>query len=78
MYNYNIVICLLQLKNNLTMSVDVFVLRDELQTYKRNTKLIPGKEDFMKLTTLSPQELFAIPLFAAYHCALYVCPSDLP
>ncbi|XP_053396044.1 intermembrane lipid transfer protein VPS13A-like isoform X3 [Mercenaria mercenaria] len=68
----------LQLKNNLTMSVDVFVLKDEVQTYKRNTKLVPVKEDFMKLTTLSPQELFAIPLFAAYHCALYICPTDLP
>ncbi|KAL4233205.1 hypothetical protein ACF0H5_007889 [Mactra antiquata] len=68
----------LQLKNNLTMSVDVLVLKEELQTYRRNAKIIPEKDDFMKLTTLAPQQLFAIPLFAAYHCALYICPTELP
>lgn len=60
------------------MPVDVLVLREELQTYRRNAKIIPEEDDFMKLTTLAPQELFAIPLFAAYHCALYICPSELP
>jgi len=59
------------------MTVDVLILNEELENYKRARK--PGKapEDFTKLTTLAPDATFAIPLFAAYHCALYICPTGL-
>ena len=66
-----------QLKNSLTMAVDLYVKKKELQTFKRSNKSIAA-EEFTKLGTVEPNSSYNIPLYAAYHCAIYVCPTGLP
>ena len=66
-----------QLKNSLTMAVDLFVKKTELHTFKRNNKSAAA-EEFTKLGTVEPRSMYQVPLYAAYHCAIYVCPTGLP
>ena len=60
----------------MTIGVDVYVKKRELQTFKRTNKTVTP-EEFTKLGTVDPNSSYTIPLYAAYHCAIYVCPTGL-
>ncbi len=65
-----------QLRNHLTVPVDVFCDTEELHKYNSNN-LGQQMGAFTHLTRVEPNNTYDIPLFVAYHCKLYVSPSDL-
>ncbi|XP_052241928.1 intermembrane lipid transfer protein VPS13A-like isoform X2 [Dreissena polymorpha] len=64
----------LQLRNHLTIPLDVFVKSSELRKY---ASVPSDADDFVRLATLFPGELYTIPLFPAFHCGLFIAPKDL-
>ena len=65
-----------QLKNNLTLAVDVWCKTEDLKKY-RAMESLAGTAEFSKLTTVAAHEVYYLPLFVAFHCKLYIAPSDL-
>ncbi|XP_052807431.1 intermembrane lipid transfer protein VPS13A-like isoform X2 [Mya arenaria] len=67
----------LQVWNSLTTAVDVLVRVADLSRFPvSNLRPIPGDE-FVKLGTVAPDDVFPVPLFPAFHCALFIAPSEL-
>ncbi|BFZ09736.1 hypothetical protein BsWGS_12775 [Bradybaena similaris] len=66
----------LKLENHLTMSIDVYCRTEDLKKFKA-TQILATLDKFSKLATVEPQQTYHLPLFVAYHCPLYVKPSDI-
>lgn len=70
-----IVFCylILQIKNNITRSMDVFCKTKDLKVY---LSVESDTEEFSKLVTIETGEVYNVPLFVAYHLELFMCPAD--
>ncbi|CAH1799951.1 unnamed protein product [Owenia fusiformis] len=64
----------LQLYNHLTIPVDVYCLTEHLKV--RLGDEVPSGEEKMHLATLEPGQSFPVPLYAAYHCRLFIAPTE--
>lgn len=65
-----------QVENNLLMAMDVFCKTEDLKKYPA-LKMKLSNGEFTKLATVEPSDLYHLPLMAAYHCPLYLAPTDL-
>ena len=65
-----------QLVNNMTMAVDVYSKTEDVKRF-RAIQHLAGTQEFTKLATINPRDSFCPPLYVAYHCPLYLKPSDL-
>ncbi|XP_056015608.1 intermembrane lipid transfer protein VPS13A-like isoform X3 [Ostrea edulis] len=63
----------LQIKNNITRSMDVFCKTKDLKVY---LSVESDTEEFSKLVTIETGEVYNVPLFVAYHLELFMCPAD--
>ncbi|XP_048240040.1 vacuolar protein sorting-associated protein 13A-like isoform X2 [Haliotis rufescens] len=66
----------LQVQNSLTMSIDISCKTEDLKKYK-STRPLASNNEYTRLKTLAPQEVYYLPLFVAYHCPLFVKPADI-
>ncbi|KAL5009894.1 hypothetical protein ScPMuIL_012199, partial [Solemya velum] len=66
----------LQVQNNLTVDVDVKCRTEDFKKYSMESITL-GSGTYTHLITLSPDQVYHVPLFVAYHCGLYICPIDL-
>ncbi|KAH9508945.1 hypothetical protein Btru_048361 [Bulinus truncatus] len=66
----------LKLENHLTMEIDVYCKTEDLKKFKVMKDFIVS-ETFSKLATVKPNETYNVPLFVAYHCPLYIKPSEI-
>ena len=70
---------LLQVQNNLTMSLDIFCKSQALKAIPELAIKAELDDDkgYVKLTTVGSGESYQVPMLIAYHCELFVTPSDL-
>ncbi|CAL1544729.1 unnamed protein product [Lymnaea stagnalis] len=66
----------LKLENHLTMRIDVYCKTEDLKRFKA-TRELAGTDTFSKLATVKSGDTFYLPLFVAYHCPLYIKPSEI-
>lgn len=66
----------LALENHLNLPVELFCQTEDLKKFKATLHLA-GSGKFSKLTTVEPEETYYLPLFVAYHCAVYAKPANI-
>ncbi|KAG1650405.1 Vacuolar protein sorting-associated protein 13C [Nymphon striatum] len=69
---------LLKMENNLDTPVHIYCKKSALDSLGLPSP--PSKNPFqdnIKLTTLAPGQIYNVPLYVAYHCKLFVQPSDI-
>lgn len=69
----------LKVQNNLTMSLDIFCKSQALKAIPELAIKAELDDDkgYVKLTTVGSGESYQVPMLIAYHCELFVTPSDL-
>ncbi|XP_055887721.1 intermembrane lipid transfer protein VPS13A-like isoform X3 [Biomphalaria glabrata] len=67
----------LKLENHLTMTIDIYCKSEDLKKFKATKDLVNSEDLFSKLATVKPNETYHLPLFVAYHCPLYIKPSEI-
>ena len=65
-----------QLINELNQSVELYCLTESLHSNSSSMNARPGQNKFTWLKQVEPGETYDVPLKVAYHCKLYVAPSD--
>nr|XP_022286655.1 vacuolar protein sorting-associated protein 13A-like isoform X3 [Crassostrea virginica] len=63
----------LQIKNTLEIPMDIFCKTKDLKVYQ---SVESDTEEFVRLVTVTPGEMYDVPLFVAYHLPLLICPAD--
>ena len=58
------------------MAVDILVRTSDLAKYPDTRLQSPSNGEFQKLVTILPQEVFSVPLYPAFHCALFIAPTE--
>ncbi|KAK6170959.1 hypothetical protein SNE40_019236 [Patella caerulea] len=66
----------LKVKNYLTISVDISCKTEDLKQWTLTSHMAKTGE-YTKLATISPDDVYYLPLFVAYNCPVFVTPSDL-
>ncbi|XP_033739881.1 vacuolar protein sorting-associated protein 13C-like [Pecten maximus] len=66
----------LKVKNSLTLDLDILCKTADLEKYLPERDVL-GSKEYTKLATLAPDQDYNVPLFLAYHCDLFVCPTQL-
>ncbi|XP_012945076.2 vacuolar protein sorting-associated protein 13A, partial [Aplysia californica] len=66
----------LKVENQLTLAVDVYCRTETLKKFKA-THDLAGEDKFSHLATVEPGQSYNLPLFVAYHCPLFIKPSDI-
>ena len=66
----------LRLHNHLTVPIEICCLSKDLEKY--NTESVGGKIKgaHTQIKVVEPGQIYDVPLFVAYHCKLYVAPTQ--
>ncbi|XP_064629495.1 intermembrane lipid transfer protein VPS13A-like isoform X5 [Lineus longissimus] len=65
----------LQFHNDLTVPINLYVRSNELT--KLGTVLPVAREEYTKITSLEPKEVYNVPLFIAYQCKIFIVPASI-
>lgn len=68
----------IQLRNETSYALELFYKKTDLQAIGAELigSLMNPFDDKMRLAVIAPQETYNIPLYIAYHCKLFLLPSN--
>lgn len=69
---------MLQLRNETSYALELFYKKTDLQAIGAELigSLTNPFDDKMRLAVIAPQETYNVPLYIAYHCKLFLLPSN--